>query len=227
MQVFSSLRYVLVIILLAGTWACKGSSEVSQEQATADDKMSDREALFYARKDSAKMQFVQADVNFMTKMIGHHAQALIMSRMAPENASSPQVKTLAARIINAQKDEIQTMQRWLRERNQPVPKIEIHGLHLEITGTEMDHSDHMNMAGMLSMEQLKELKNANGREFDRLFLKYMIDHHKGAVTMVETLFSQDGAALEDQAFKLASEINVDQQTEIARMQRMLDRMQSD
>lgn len=78
------------------------------------------------------------------------------------------------------------------------------------------------MAGMLSPAQLKELSEAKGEEFDRLYLKYMIDHHKGAVTMVEKLFSTDGAAQDEGAFRLATDIQVDQKTEIARIQLMLD-----
>jgi uncharacterized protein (DUF305 family) len=77
---------------------------------------------------------------------------------------------------------------------------------------------------MLSPVQLEELSKAQGQEFDRLFLKYMIDHHKGAVTMVTKLFNTDGAASDDAAFKIASEIQVDQKTEINRMQLMLDQI---
>jgi len=87
-------------------------------------------------------------------------------------------------------------------------------------------SGHMDMVGMLSQNQLEELSNARGTEFDRLFLKYMISHHKGAVVMVDNLLKVDGAAQEEAAFKLASGINADQQTEIARMQSMLDKLTS-
>lgn len=183
------------------------------------------EALFNARQDSAKMRFTQADVDFMVGMIGHHAQALIMSRLAPENGASSAVQVLASRIINAQNDEIAAMQRWLKERDQPVPMVHIEGLILTIHGgghEHMGHMDHTNMPGMLSQTQLNELGEAKGVEFDRLFLTYMIDHHSGAVTMVEQLFSVDGAGQDEAAFKLASDIQVDQRTEIARMQRMLD-----
>ena len=77
------------------------------------------------------------------------------------------------------------------------------------------------MPGMLTPEQMRELDAARGREFDRLFLTDMIQHHRGAVTMVHDLFATDGAAQDEQAFKLASDIQVDQTTEIARMERML------
>lgn len=199
------------------------------------------EELFWSRVDSAKMQFTQADVDFMTGMIAHHAQALIMSDLAPKNHASPVIQTLASRIINAQKDEIESMQRWLRDRNQPVPDVQIDGLILTITmkppedsGSErqhMNHSqskhegmDHSGMPGMLTQKQLNNLAKQKGDAFDRTFLKYMIEHHKGAVIMVEKLFSTEGAALDQQAFRLASDIQADQTTEIERMQLMLKNM---
>ena len=101
------------------------------------------EALYWSRIEAAKLNFVQADVDFMTHMIPHHDQALIMSRLVPTNDASPMVQTLAARIINAQQDEIVTMQRWLRDRKQPVPVINLDGLVMTIT-TEIagDHDRH-------------------------------------------------------------------------------------
>ena len=92
----------------------------------------DLSELFWARQDSAKMQFTQPDVDFMAGMIGHHAQALIMSSMASVNNASPSVVTLTKRIINAQKDEIGIMQRWLHDRDQMVPQVTIDGLQLII-----------------------------------------------------------------------------------------------
>ena len=187
------------------------------------------EAAFWARRDADRARFVQADVDFMTGMIGHHAQALVMSAMAPTHAGSSSLRTLAARIENAQEGEIASMQEWLRRRDQPVPEVHIEGTRLMIHGPggmdhgAMDHGgDHAMMPGMLTQAQLDALDAARGDRFDRLFLHYMIGHHRGAVVMVEDLFAVDGAALEDDAFKLASDIQVDQRTEIARMQRMLD-----
>lgn len=82
------------------------------------------------------------------------------------------------------------------------------------------------MPGMLTEAQMKELDQARGADFDRLFLTYMIQHHKGAVTMVNQLFGTEGAAREETTFKLANDVSVDQTTEIARMQRMLEGLQS-
>lgn len=170
-------------------------------------------------------RFTAADVDFMQGMIHHHAQALVMSRLADANGASPSVRTLAARIINAQSDEIATMQNWLRARAQPVPELH------EMNGTLMVHmpaghdGHHAHMPGMLSDAQLAELRAATGAAFDRLFLTFMIQHHKGAVTMVEALFKSDGAGQDEQVFKFASDAQVDQTTEIARMELMLNARQ--
>lgn len=195
----------------------------SEQQSDADAEKAQAEKVYWARQDEAKTRYTKADVDFMTGMISHHAQALVMSALAPTHGASPAVQTLTARIINAQKDEIATMQAWLRDRDQPVPEVHIEGTKLMIHGAGDGHMQgHMHMPGMLTDEQLQELDNARGKEFDRLFLKYMIQHHQGAVTMVDELFSQDGAGQDEASFRLASDINVDQITEIARMQQMLD-----
>ena len=255
-----------------------GTAPAVQAQTT-EASTDDLEALYWKRIAEQKTRFTPADVDFMTGMIGHHAQALVMSAWAPTNGASPAVQRLAARIINAQRDEIETMQRWLRDRGQPVPLVYIEGSTLSIytepaeaetphegmdhqahhaadapTAADhgsmdheahhaamdhegmdhegmdhegMDHAtaglhDHMSMAGMLSQAQMDELEAARGEAFDRLFLRYMIQHHGGAITMVDALFSADGAANDEAAFKLASDVQVDQRTEIARMQQMLD-----
>jgi uncharacterized protein (DUF305 family) len=77
---------------------------------------------------------------------------------------------------------------------------------------------------MLTQEQMAQLDRARGEEFDRLFLQFMIQHHRGAVTMVQRLFATDGAGQDETVFKFASDVNVDQTTEIQRMQKMLAAM---
>lgn len=178
------------------------------------------EAIFRARVDSARMRFTDADVHFMTGMIFHHAQAIEMSRLAPTHTASPSVQTLAGRIINAQQDEIATMQRWLRDRGQPVPE-----LHITDSGVMVHGAGHaMHMPGMLTPAQLRELDAARGAEYDRLFLTFMIQHHQGAVTMVHELFATDGAGQDEELFKFAADVQVDQATEVARMELMLSAM---
>ena len=148
----------------------------------------------------------------MSAMIAHHAQAIDISRWAPTHGASSSIQILAERVINAQQDEIALMQRWLRERRLPVPE--------PVAAMAAGEHQHL-MAGMLTAEQLKQLDEARGKEFDRLFLTFMTQHHRGAVTMVEELFRSQGAALDDTVFKLAADINADQTSEIERMQKML------
>ncbi|HET7233815.1 MAG TPA: DUF305 domain-containing protein [Longimicrobium sp.] len=158
-----------------------------------------------------------ADAHFMSAMIHHHAQAIEMSRMAPTHGAGETVKTLAARIINAQQGEIATMQQWLRERGQPVPEATAGPMTMNMNG--MQHE--MLMPGMLTPEHMARLDQARGPEFERLFLTFMIQHHTGATEMVRELFGTQGAGQDESVFKFASDVNVDQSTEIARMQRML------
>jgi uncharacterized protein (DUF305 family) len=174
-------------------------------------------AIAQARADSVRHPYTEADVRFMSGMIGHHAQALVMAHMAPTHGASPAIRRLAERIINAQQDEIGTMQRWLADREKPVPEANPAGMKHIMNGVE----HMMLMPGMLTDAQLKQLDQARGAEFDRLFLLFMIQHHRGAVSMVKELFDSYGAGQDETVFKFASDVNVDQTTEIARMEKML------
>ena len=183
-------------------------------------QQSEQAAIEKARADSARYPYTAADVHFMSSMIGHHAQAIRMARWAPSHGASQSVQVLAERIINEQGDEIRTMQQWLRDRRQPVPDANTMGMKMSMGGVE----HVMLMPGMLTDAQMAELDAARGAHFDRLFLTYMIQHHRGAVSMVKELFSTTGAGQDETVFKFASDVNVDQTTEIARMERMLAAM---
>lgn len=207
---------VLLGAMAVAAFANPSSAQGASQQSAARMR-SDLAAIAKAREDSARRPYTTADIHFMSGMIGHHAQAIQMASWAPTHGASPSVRTLCERIINAQRDEIGTMQQWLRDRQQPVPEASPMGMKMVMDGVE--HT--MLMPGMLSEEQMKQLDAARGKEFDKLFLTDMIQHHKGAVQMVKELFDSYGAAQDDLVFKFASDVNVDQTTEIARMQRML------
>ncbi len=160
--------------------------------------------------------FTAADVNFISGMIVHHAQAVLIAGWAPSHGASASLRALCERIVVAQNDEIAFAQRWLRERQQPVPAADPRG-HM-MPG--MDHP--MLMPGMLTPEQMAQLDAARGPEFDRLFLTFMIQHHQGAITMVQQLISAPGAAQDGPVFRFAADVNADQTTEIDRMNHMLD-----
>jgi uncharacterized protein (DUF305 family) len=172
-----------------------------------------------AQVDRTRQAYTPADVHFMSMMIGHHAQAIVMAGWAASHDASPSIRTLAERIINAQQDEIAIMQRWLRDRGQSAPEYRVDGVKVKVVMNGVEH-EHL-MPGMLTEEQMTQLNRARGKDFDRLFLQFMIQHHRGAVSMVQDLIATPGAAQDDIVFKLASDINVDQTTEIDRMQQML------
>jgi uncharacterized protein (DUF305 family) len=207
---------VLAAVAIAGCSSSSASRSAEMSVMPAPAPRSGPAAIAQAKADSLRHPYTEADVNFMSGMIGHHAQAIVMARMAPTHGASPAVRRLADRIINAQQDEIASMQRWLGDRLKPVPEA-IPGMKMTMNGVE----HVMLMPGMLTEAQMKELDQARGPEFDRLFLKYMIQHHRGAVSMVKDLFDTYGAGQDETIFKFASDVNVDQATEIARMEKML------
>lgn len=223
-------RMLLAAAVVAAASGCSSvprsaNASVLTADAAADKAVrspagtADREALYRARLDSARVRFTSADVRFMTNMISHHAQALTMARLASISGAGASIQVLAARILNAQTDEIGIMQRWLRARDQPVPAVDTAAVG------HMSHADaHIGrtmMPGMLTQPQLAQLASAQGATFDRLFLTFMIAHHKGAVVMVDELFATDGAGQDTDVFRFASDVQVDQRTEVARMELML------
>jgi uncharacterized protein (DUF305 family) len=161
--------------------------------------------------------FTAADVHFITGMISHHAQAIVMAGWAPSHGASKSLGVLCERIINAQTDEIALMQSWLRDRKQPVPEAKPLPMKMMMVGVEHE----MLMPGMLSDAQMKQLDQSRGGEFDRLFLTFMIQHHQGAITMVNEMFASPGAGQDEFMYKFASDVYADQGTEIDRMQKML------
>ena len=157
----------------------------------------------------------EQDVAFAQGMIPHHQQAITMAQMAQDHAASSEVKRLAEEIEAAQAPEIETLSGWLKAWGEDVPSAR--------AGDEMSGMDHGDMGqggdGMMSDDQLKELDQATGAEFDRMWLEGMIAHHRGAVTMAEAEIA-DGA--NPDAITMAEEIKEAQSTEIAEMQKLLD-----
>ena len=215
----SPIRWTPAAVAAALALACGGTHRqeavVSPQPKPAG--QADIAAIAKAKADSARYPYTEADVNFMSGMITHHAQAIVMSGWAPSHGAGASVGRLAERIINAQQDEIATMQRWLRDRGQPVPEASATGMKMKMGGVEHE----MLMPGMLTEDQMRQLDQARGPEFDRLFLTFMIQHHRGAVSMVRDLFGSRGAGQDETVFKFANDVSVDQSTEIARMEKML------
>ncbi|WP_461414381.1 DUF305 domain-containing protein [Gemmatimonas sp.] len=152
-------------------------------------------------------RYTKADVQFMQGMIAHHAQAIVMARMAETNGANPQVLKLSRKIDQSQLPEIQIMQDWLRRHEQFAPD------------TASWHD--MRMDGMLTDDELAAMNQARGVAFDRLFLVGMIKHHAGAIKMVDELFKTPGAGQEVDANVFANEVVTAQTAEIGIMRRLL------
>ena len=159
----------------------------------------------------ADTSYTPADVIFMQDMIPHHHQAIQMSALVTDRTNRPELRDVAGRIDASQADEIEFMQDWLRERSEDVP---------EPTAHDAMHTSHQ-MAGMASPADMAALAAASGTEFDRLFLQLMIEHHEGAVTMVEELLEQPGSAYEPTLFEFTNDVTNDQTSEIERMNALL------
>ena len=155
--------------------------------------------------------YTEADVAFVQNMIPHHAQALVMTDLVADRTGRDDLPLLAERMDVSQRDEIALMERWLEERGEEVPDASA-GHH---------HGDGELMPGMLTDDDLARLEAASGRDFDELFLLYMIRHHEGAVMMVAELLSSDDGGQESDVFRLAQHIDSDQNVEIARMKSLL------
>ena len=154
--------------------------------------------------------YTKADVEFMQGMIAHHSQAIVMSRMAESHGANPQVLKLSNKIDQSQVPEIRIMQLWLKRYNQFAPD------------TASWHD--MVMPGMLTAAQLKELDSAKGVDFDRAYLRLMIQHHAGALKMVDDLFNSPLAGQEVDVSVFANDVVTAQTAEIGIMQRLLNEL---
>jgi uncharacterized protein (DUF305 family) len=164
----------------------------------------------------------QADIDFMQGMIMHHQQAVEMTALIPSHTGNKDLQSLGARISSSQSSEIKFMQRWLAARGEPM-SMAMPGM------PDMDKSGHpvALMPGMLTLDQMEALRIAKGAEFDRLFLTGMIQHHNGALIMVEDLFDTAGAGQEADLFNFATDADNTQRAEIKIMQSMLDQKPSE
>jgi uncharacterized protein (DUF305 family) len=162
--------------------------------------------------------YSDADIDFMSGMIPHHAQAVIMAGWAPARGARQDVAILCERMVVAQRDEIAMMQTWLSDRGLPVPDATSTRHRMKMPNG-MEHD--MLMPGMMTDEQMAALERARGPEFDRLFLEGMIRHHQGAIDMVDKLFASYGAAQDETVFRFATDVHADQSIEIDVMREML------
>lgn len=206
--------WMLTVVLAAGVSACGGSkkeepaadkSEVNVVRPGAPGQPSQKVPEDQL-KDPETVKAIAQDVEFMRGMIHHHQQALVMTGWVPQRTQSTAVRLMAERMAISQQGEIEQYERWLSERG------------FDAGGHGHESGDLM--PGMLTQPQLDRLQGASGKGFDRLFLEYMTQHHRGAITMVEELQSEGGGTEADIG-NFARHIETDQELEISRMQKVL------
>lgn len=153
----------------------------------------------------------QTDVTFVEGMIPHHEGAIEMSEFAADRTDNPEILDLAERIEQAQGPEIEQMNDWL-----------------DAWGIDRDagdggHGGHGDMAESempgMGTEDMHQLEQAEGTEFDRLFLDLMIEHHQGAVDMSTTVLDEGD---DPEVAALAERIIDDQRAEIEEMRSLRD-----
>ena len=156
----------------------------------------------------------------MQGMIMHHAQAVEMTALIESSTQNKELRLLGARISHSQSEEIKFMQRWLEARGEstemPMPKMS----GMDMPGMDMSKQP-MLMPGMLTPKQMDALRKARGAEFDHLFLTGMIQHHSGALIMVNDLFDTAGAGQDGELFNFTTDVDSGQRAEIRIMQNML------
>ena len=167
------------------------------------------------------------DVEFMQGMIMHHAQAVEMTALMDSHTANKDLRLLGARISHSQSDEMRFMERWLKARGEStsmaMPKMS--GMdHSNMSGMHHMSDEPMLMPGMLTSKQMEALRNARGKEFDRLFLEGMIQHHGGALTMVQDLFDSPATGQDSVLFNFVTDVDTGQRAEIRIMQGMLGQM---
>jgi uncharacterized protein (DUF305 family) len=207
---------MLLLTRVVIAWTCLGLLALAGP-ARAQSPAQPTNKIYQTPPGLGQFPYSDADIEFMSGMIPHHAQAVIMGGWAKSHGARQDVAVLCERIVVAQTDEIAMMQQWLRDRGQPVPDARATKHKMKMNG--MEHE--MLMPGMMTDEQMAALDKARGPEFDRLFLEGMIRHHQGAIDMVEVLFNSYGAAQDELIYKFASDVQADQGIEIARMHKML------
>ena len=201
-------RPLLALVLSLSTLSVCADAPILQPGGIGDapKTLSAEEAI-----QIANTRYSADDLRFMRDMIPHHQQALDMSVLAGERTNNPEIIDAAGRIKASQGDEIAFMERWLEQRGEP----------LEAPHSEHHSDTHLGMQGMATPDQMTALEAASASEFDRLYLTLMITHHEGALTMVEELLEQPGAAYDPVLFEFTTDITNSQSAEIDRMNALL------
>ena len=212
LTVLRATPFLLAAVVLSGNAAAQQAPAIVQPGAPGTSNKTLSAAAANAGEKPKPPS--KADVDFMQGMIMHHGQAVEMTELLKTRSQDPQVQDLGKKIDISQTTEIQWMKQWLTDRGLPIDPMD----GMDMKGMKMDMPL---MPGMLTEAQMDALRKASGREFDLLFLKGMMQHHTGALTMVKDLFANPGAGQDPYLFDFANDVDNTQQAEIDIMRHML------
>lgn len=206
----SHLRTLFIILLLAVSSTALGWQ--TQPRVVQPGAPGEPSKTLPPTTRAAKPAVSPADVEFVQGMIMHHQQAVEMTALIASRTSDKTLLELGKRISLSQSDEIKWMRHWLELRGKPASQ--------EMPDMPGMSATHM-MPGMLTPEQMSALRHSTRKEFDRLFLAGMVQHHRGALAMVKQLFDSAGSGQDGELFDFATDVDNTQRAEINLMERML------
>jgi uncharacterized protein (DUF305 family) len=219
-----SVRLTAAALLLSAAMASGQSSSPEPESAPivqpgapgqSSKRITAEEAAPPPRAPSA------VDVSFMQGMIMHHSQAVQMTDLLRVRSHSKELLELGKRISISQTDEMKFMKQWLQDRRAPLSMEQSHTHDMSNMKGSMNMANMPLMPGMLTPQQMMALEQARGASFDHLFLTGMIQHHTGALVMVQDLFNTPGAGQDAVLFDFATDVDNTQRAEISIMRSML------
>jgi uncharacterized protein (DUF305 family) len=158
------------------------------------------------------------DAGFARDMAVHHQQAVDMSFLVRDRTEDREVRDLAFDIINTQANQRGMLLGMLYSWELPVSSSDPPMAWMGHTMEEHETRDGALMPGMATDAQIEELRAAEGREAEVLYLELMTDHHEGGVDMAEAA----AETAEDQVIvRLADGMVESQRSEIDLMVDML------
>ncbi|MFW0177102.1 DUF305 domain-containing protein [Corynebacterium sp. MSK122] len=164
---------IAIALLGVSVVSCSG-----QDSDTTDTPQTDKDGVAVTAGANQPAEVNGVDLHFLAMMTPHHQQAVDMSEIIlAAQGTSAATADLADRIKVGQEEEIDTMVDWAEQWDQ-------HDLMEQ-------HSQHI-ANGMITPEQLDQLKTLEGEEADTLFLQLMHSHHAGAIAMTQDQIDNGG-----------------------------------
>jgi uncharacterized protein (DUF305 family) len=161
--------------------------------------------------------FAAADAEFVRLMVRHHQQALGMAALVPERTGTPEVVVLAREITADRAPQLRELEERLEEWGlpAPVPATTSSGPAGDDAVLLPDAVD-----GGLSATQVQAIREAEGAQFDRLWVEGMVEHHEGGIALAEAVLS---AGAHRPTLTFAERLVVVNRAEVSLMEAMLGR----